>query len=136
MLVAKYFDSTVAVAAIFPGSTNYADASARLKAAGNDAIIINHGLAEVYRTLTGRLRLPPKAAAQLVEGVLLARFTEAALSRDDYARVVRTMAQKNLSGPIIYDALHAEGARKAGASVVNTYNPDHFKKVAPDLALG
>ena len=132
----EYFDSTVAVAAIFPGSTNYADASARLKAAGNDAVIINHGLAEVYRTLTGRLRLPPKAAAQLVEGVLLARFKEAALSRDDYARAIKSMAQKNLSGPIIYDGLHAEGARKAGASVVNTYNPDHFKKVAPDLTLG
>jgi hypothetical protein len=45
------------------------------------------------------------------------------------------MAQRNLSGPIIYDALHAEGARKAGASVVNTYNTDHFKKVAPDLTV-
>jgi hypothetical protein len=39
------------------------------------------------------------------------------------------------SGPIIYDALHAEGARRAGASVVNTYNRDHFAKVAPDLKL-
>jgi predicted nucleic acid-binding protein len=136
MQVPEYFDSTVAVAAIFPASTNYADASARLKAAGNDAVIINHGLAEVYRTLTGRLRLPPKAAAQLVEGALLARLKEAALSRDDYARVVKSMGQRNLSGPIIYDALHAEGARKAGASVVHTYNLDHFRKVAPDLALG
>lgn len=133
--MAEYFDSTVAVAAIFPGSANYADASARLKAAGNDAVIINHGLAEVYRTLTGRLRLPPKAAAQLVEGVLLARFKEVPLSRSDYARVVKTMAAKNLSGPIIYDALHAEGARKAGATVVHTYNSAHFKKVASDLPL-
>ena len=131
----EYFDSTVAVAAIFPASTNYADASVRLKAAGNDAVIINHGLAEVYRTLTGRLKLPPKAAAQLVEGVLLAKFKEAALSRGDYAQAVKTMAQRNLSGPIIYDALHAQGARKVGASVVHTYNPDHFKKVAPDLTL-
>ena len=135
MPVPEYFDSTVAVAAIFPGSTNYGDASARLKAAGSDAVIINHGLAEVYRTLTGRLRLPPKAAARLVEGVLLARLEEAVLSRADYARVVKTMAQRNLSGPIIYDALHAEGARKAGASVVHTYNSEHFKKVAPDLTL-
>ena len=131
----KYFDSTVAVSAIFPNSTNYADASARLKAAGADAVIINHGVAEVYRTLTGRLKLPPKAAAQLIEGVLLARFKEAPLSREDYAQVVKAMAQKNLSGPIIYDALHAEGARKAGAAVLNTYNLDHFAKVAPDLTL-
>ena len=63
----------------------YADASARLKAAGDGAYIINHGVAEVFRTLTGRLKLPPEAAAQLVRGVLLARFKEAALSREDYA---------------------------------------------------
>lgn len=62
----QYFDSTVAVSAIFPGSTNHADASARLKA----------------------------------DGV-------------DYAGVIKAMADKNLSGLIIYyDALHAAGARK------------------------
>jgi predicted nucleic acid-binding protein len=133
--MAEYFDSTIAVAAIFPASANYADASARLKEAGNAAYIINHGVAGVYRTLTGRLKLPPKAAAQLVEGVLLARFKEAGLSRQDYAAVVKSMADKNLSGPIIYDALHAAGARKIGARVVHTYNRDHFTNVGPDLTL-
>lgn len=133
--MAEYFDSTVAVSAIFPGSKNYADAAARLKAAGDSAYIINHGLAEVYRTLTGRLKLPPEAAAQLVEGVLVAKFKEAALSRDDYIEVVKTMADKNLSGPIVYDALHAAGARKLGAATLNTYNRDHFAKVAPDLKV-
>jgi hypothetical protein len=43
------------------------------------------------------------------------------------------MADRNLSGPIIYDALHAAGARKIGASAINTYNLDHFATVAPDL---
>ena len=128
-----YFDSTIAVSAIFPGSTNHVDASARLKAAGEGAHIINHGVAEVYRTLTGRLKLPPRAAARLVQGVLLARFKEAPLSREDYAAAVKDMADKNLSGPIIYDALHAAGARKIGASAVNTYNLAHFAIVAPDL---
>ena len=131
----EYFDSTVAVSAIFPGSTNHADASARLKAAGDGAYIINHGLAEVFRTLTGRLRLPPKAAAQLVEGVLLARFKEVSLSRDDYKCVITALADQGLSGPIIYDALHAAGARKIGAASINTYNRDHFSKVAPDLKV-
>ena len=132
--VPEYFDSSVAVSAIFPGSANYADAANRLKSA-SDPYIINHGVAEVFRTLTGRLRLPPKAAAQLVEGVLLAKFKEAALTRQDYADVVKSMADKNLSGPIVYDALHAAGARKVGAATINTYNPDHFSKVAPDLKV-
>lgn len=129
----EYFDTTVAVAAIFPQSTNYADASARLKGAQGEAYIINHGIAEVFRTLTGKLALPPKAAAELVAGVLLARFKEAPLSRDDFAAVVKSQADKNLSGPIIYDALHAQGARNLGCLSVNTYNGDHFAKVAPDL---
>ncbi|MGO9199746.1 MAG: type II toxin-antitoxin system VapC family toxin [Limisphaerales bacterium] len=133
--MAEYFDSTIAVSAIFPGSANYTDASARLKAAGEAAYIINHGVAEVYRTLTGRLKLPPKAAAELVEGVLLAKFKEAGLSRQDYAEVVKSMADKDLSGPIIYDALHAAGARKIGAEVLHSYNRDHFSKVGPDLTL-
>jgi predicted nucleic acid-binding protein len=128
----EYFDSTVAVAAVFAGSTNYADASNRLRTAA-DPHIINHGIAEVFRTLTGPLRLPPKAAAQIVKVNLLGRFKEAALSRDDYARTVQDMAHKNLSGPIIYDALHAAGARNIGAKRINTYNLDHFAKVAPGL---
>ena len=37
---------------------------------------------------------------------------------------------------VVNVALHTEGARKTVASVVNTYNPDHFRKVAPDLTLG
>jgi hypothetical protein len=64
--MADYFDSSIAVSAVFTGSTNYTDASARLRAAA-DPHIINHGTAEVYRTLTGPLKLPPKAAAQIVE---------------------------------------------------------------------
>lgn len=94
----EYFDTTVAVSAIFPKSTNYADASARLAAAGGEAFIINHGIAEIYRTLTGKLALPSKAAAELVKGVLLARFQEAPLQRSDYAAVVESQADKNLSG--------------------------------------
>jgi predicted nucleic acid-binding protein len=132
--MADYFDSSVAVSAVFTGSTNYADASARLRAAA-DPRIINHGIAEVYRTLTGPLKLPPKAAAQIVEINLLKKFKEAPLNRQDYAGVVKDMADKNLSGPIIYDALHAAGARKVGAKIINTYNGGHFAKVAPDLAV-
>ena len=73
--MADYFDSSVAVSAVFTGSTNYSDASARLRAAA-DPHIINHGIAEVYRTLTGPLKLPPKAAAQIVEINLLKKFKE------------------------------------------------------------
>ena len=45
------------------------------------------------------------------------------------------MADKNLSGPIIYDALHAAGARKIGVQTIHSYNQSHFAKVAPDLTV-
>jgi len=131
--MAEYFDSTVALSAVFPASTNYADAAARIKAAGDDRFIINHGIAEVYRTLTGRLQIPPKQAAELVQRTMITLFRVVELERPDYLQVVKRMAHKSLSGPIICDALHAEGARRVKASKVHTYNLDHFRKIAPDL---
>src|SRR5438105_15271470 len=135
MRMAEYFDSTVALSAVFSASTNYADAAARIKAAGHERFIINHGLAEVYRTLTGRLKIPPAQAAQLVEGALVCLFKEAEMGRTDYVTAIKGLAQKSLSGPIIYDAVHAQGARKVGASKVHTYNFDHFRSIAPDLKV-
>src|SRR5436853_4272783 len=102
--MAEYFDSTVALSAVFPGSTNYPDAAARIKAARDGRFMINHGLAEVYRTLTGRLQIPPKQAARLVEGALVSLFKEAAIGRLDYLAAIKGASEKSLSGPIIYDA--------------------------------
>jgi predicted nucleic acid-binding protein len=127
----EYFDTTVALSAVFSGSTRHADAAARLRAA-TDPFIINHGLAEVYRTLTGRLAVPPKDAARLVED-LARRFSEAPMDRASFLRVCDAMGRRSLSGPIVYDALHAEGARMSGAQKVHTYNRSHFSTVAPDL---
>src|SRR5437870_8186886 len=108
--MSEYFDSTVALSAIFQASTNYPDAAARIKAAGDERYIINHGLAEVYRTLTGRLKIPPKQAAQLVEGALVRLFKEAGFGESRLCdRPSRSLAEKSLSGPIIYHAVHAQG---------------------------
>ena len=131
----EYFDSTVALSAVFPASTNYADAAARINAAGDDRYIINHGIAEVYRTLTGRLQIPPQAALQLIQGAMLSLFKEAGLGRSEYLTAVKSVADKGLSGPVVYDAVHAEGARKLKASKVHTYNLAHFKLVAPELNI-
>ena len=131
----EYFDSTVALSAIFPGSTRYPDAAARIKAAEGQRFIINLGIAEVYRTLTGRLHIAPKQALQLIRGTLISLFKEAKIGRRDYLAALQSVADKGLSGPIVYDALHVEGARKLQASKVNTYNLDNFRLVAPDLNI-
>jgi predicted nucleic acid-binding protein len=131
---AQYFDTSVAVSAIFRNSARFMDAKKRLKSAGSEAYIINHGLAEIYRTLTGPLRLSPQMAAQLVAGAV-ADFKEARLTRDDYVEAIKALGKKNLAGPIIYDALHAAGARKVNAATLHTYNPAHFAQVADGLKL-
>jgi predicted nucleic acid-binding protein len=134
MRMPEYFDSTVAFSAIFADSTRYGDAVARIKAAGEDRVIINHGFAEVYRTLTGRFQIAPKQAVKLVEG--MARlFKEAVFDRSDYLAAIKNAAENALSGAIIYDVVHAEAARKVGASKVHTYNSAHFSRVAPDLNI-
>jgi len=48
---------------------------------------------------------------------------------------IESVAEKSLSGPINYDAVHAQGARKLKASKVHTCNLEHFKKIAPDLNI-
>ena len=94
------------VAVIFPGSTNKLDARSRWSGAAGEAFIVNHGIAEVYRILTGPLRMTPKVAVELA-GEVLRRFKESPMGRSDYVAVMDDVAKKNLSGPIVYDALHA-----------------------------
>jgi predicted nucleic acid-binding protein len=134
--MAEYFDSSVALSAIFPHSSNHADAAARIQAAGGERFIINHGLAEVYRTLTGIFKIAPKQAAQLIQGTMIPLFKEAEIGRREYLAAIQKSAAKALAGPVVYDAVHAEGARKVKASKVHTYNLAHFKAVAPDLNVG
>jgi predicted nucleic acid-binding protein len=129
----EYFDSSMAMSAICTRSTRHADARSRL-AAAEEAFIINHGLAEVYRTLSGQMRIPPAEAAAAVEN-MAQHFKEAPLTRQDYLETVQDLARRGLAGRLTFDALHARGARKVGADKVHTYDPDDFRQVEPTLPL-
>ena len=50
--------------------------------------------------------MTPKVAVELV-GEVLRRFKVVDMARSDYVAVMDDVAKKNLSGPIVYDALHA-----------------------------
>ena len=65
-----YFDSNVLVSRLNVNSPHHAAAVAALAAAGKGAGTSTHALAETYRTLTTlKQPIPPRAAAQLVEGL-------------------------------------------------------------------
>ena len=86
--------------------------------------------AEFYCAATGRMGVPPEAALALLES--LDEFVEwVPLSNADEARVIKSAPKRGLQGRILFDALIAECALKAGAKTVVTANPTHFRHVLP-----
>ena len=86
--------------------------------------------AEFYCAATGRMGIPAYVALQLLES--LDEFVEwLSLSEADEARVIRSAPAHGIQGRMLYDALIAECAVKAGRKVIVTANPTHFRHVLP-----
>ena len=50
-------------------------------------------------------------------------------------RVLSEARSRGIIGGLIYDALHAETARRLQAEKIFTYNVSNFEHVAPDLVI-
>ena len=86
--------------------------------------------AEFYCAATGRMNVPPAAALQLLES--LDEFVEwISLGDADESRVIKSAPKRGLQGRILFDALIAECAVKAGCKTIITANPTHFRHVLP-----
>ncbi len=99
-----------------------------------EAISSCHSLAETFNTLTAAFKIPNDAASQMVES-LTAEMRFEALSQADYLKVIREARQRGIQGGIIYDALHAEIARRLKVERIVSYNLTNFRHVAPDLPV-
>jgi predicted nucleic acid-binding protein len=77
-------------------------------------------------------KVPTPAAMQIVQHTS-ERFKVIALTPSEHLAAIRDLAQRGLTGGMIYDALIIACARKAGATRIYTLNPKHFRQVAPDL---
>lgn len=130
----RYLDSSVLVEACLARSPHFAAADALVRSP--DSVTSTHALAECFATLSGHphLRLPPAAAAQLtldlVQGLTLVELT-GALYRETLARA----AGRGIRGGLIYDALHAAAAERAGCSEIFTLNLSHFQHLRPRAAV-
>jgi predicted nucleic acid-binding protein len=62
------------------------------------------------------------------------RLSLVALDGADYLQAAESLASLNLGGPLIYDALLLQAARKVNAETIYTWNVRHFQRLAPDLA--
>ena len=95
-----------------------------------DCIAARRSRAEFYCAATGRMGVPPAVALQLLES--LDEFVEwVSLTDAEETRVVKSAPKRGLQGRILFDALIAECAAKAGCKTVVTANPTHFRHVLP-----
>jgi predicted nucleic acid-binding protein len=53
------------------------------------------------------------------------------LTSSEYSAVVKRLSESGPIGGIVYDALIAKVAQKAGVKGLLTFNRDHFKRVWP-----
>jgi predicted nucleic acid-binding protein len=130
----RFLDTSVLIESCLSQSPNFAAADALVQSA--DAFTSAHALAEAYATLSGdpRLKIQPADAAKMVED-LAATLGVHALNVAEYRQLIATAPAKGVRGGAIYDALHAQTARRSDCKEIRTLNVPHFKHVAPDLTI-
>jgi predicted nucleic acid-binding protein len=127
-----FFDTSVLLPVFFEDHEHH-EASLKifLKAEKKQSCCGGHSLAELYATATrlpGKHRLSGEQVLLFLENVR-ERFTIVTLTADEYFAVVKEGAARNMVGGMIYDAILAQCAIKAGAEIIYTWNLKHFQQL-------
>jgi predicted nucleic acid-binding protein len=133
----NFFDTNILVAASIPSHVHHEashECLARIRKAG--AVCAAHTLTEAFSVLT-RLpvpyRLSPADTMRIVEDT--SDFcTLVSLTSVETIRTLRSLADRNMGGGLVFDALLLACARKSGAKSIYTNSYKHFRRIAPDLA--
>lgn len=99
-------------------------------------LVCTHSLAETYAILTSmplRPRIQPAAA---LVGICqnLAAFEFIPLTQQDYHDTLEELVRIGLAGGVVYDALAAKAALKAGADTLLTLNAKDFVRLGPAVS--
>lgn len=124
-----YLDSGVLVRALL---TDHPQHNVCVKVIGDDAVSSCHALAEVFNTLTGFFKIPNDTASEMIVSLTEAMAFEV-ISQADYMSVVQDARRRGVQGGIVYDAIHAQVARRLEVERVVSYNVTNFRHVAPDM---
>ncbi len=131
-LTKYYFDTSVLLPVLIKQHETHDLCKERLKTAiqSKGAIVTStHTYAELYRHLT-RNRPPydlsPENAALALLDNLSKLLEIIDLDENDYNVAIRRCEKLELTGAVIYDALHYQAALKAGAAVIYTDNTKDF----------
>lgn len=107
----------------------------RVRAGEIELHVAAHSLAECYAVLTAlpiRPRIAPGAAARIIRENVENNAKLVALTASEYRATIRELAKLRLAGGVVYDALVARSAAKAGVERLVTLNPDDFIRAWPE----
>jgi predicted nucleic acid-binding protein len=133
--VKALLDSSVLIAALVEGHARHGNAFPWLRSIRSDTVeglIAAHSIAETYAVLSSlpiSPRITPAAAWALVEHSVLPFVQSIELTTDEVRGVMRRLSRMGLADGVVYDALIAEAAGKAGADCLITLNPSGFRRV-------
>lgn len=106
-----------------------------VKVVGDGAVSSCHALAEVFNTLTGFFKVPNDTASEMIVSLTEAMSFEG-ISQADYMRVIEEARARGVQGGIVYDAIHAQVARRLKCEKIVSFNVTSFRHVAADLEVG
>lgn len=124
-----YLDSGVLVRALL---TDHPQHNVCVKVISSDAVSSCHALAEVFNTLTGFFKIPNDTASEMIVSLTEAMEFEVVL-RADYMGVIEEARRRGVQGGIVYDAIHAQVARRLKVERIVSYNVTNFRHVAPEM---
>lgn len=129
------FDTSVQVAALVKSHPMHSEATGWLESVQQrrlDGVVSAHGLAELYATLSAmpaQPRLSAQGAARVIQQNVIPCFSIRSLNANQYVKLIARLANAGLEGGVVYDAVHAEVARRAGVDCLVTFNGRHFQRV-------
>lgn len=129
-------DTSALISALVSTHAMHAWADQQLTAAEKGQVLIStHTLAEAFKVLTAHSRdnLSPADARQVLEEIT-GPYEKVSLDHTDYFAVMERCTAQGLSGSVIFDALIAQAALKAGADKLLTLNSKDFKRLGADVA--
>jgi predicted nucleic acid-binding protein len=132
-----FFDTSVLIAAsLLQHEHHVPSAAAYSKADKKTACCAAHALAEVYSGLTrmpGPQRMGGDQALLLLDQIR-ERLAIITLDEEDYYSAIAFAVAEGIVGGTIYDALLAKCALKANATIIYTWDVDHFRRLGPEVA--
>jgi predicted nucleic acid-binding protein len=132
-----FFDTSVLMPVFMEDHVHHeASLAAFVAADKKNACCAAHSLAELYSAfsrLPGKYRVSGEQVLLFVEAIE-EHLTLIALDSREYSSAIREAAATGIVGGMLYDALLARCARKAGAEIIYTWNLQHFQRLGSETA--